>query len=770
MSLGSIHNVHRPELVSSHASEESTKLILDKSSQPKLVSYIVSEDKSTQERIVTWTDTHDEVITHPIPMGIKGIPYTFHSAMGSKHENVVAFRHWDALGKNIKHKFLFEDDGSQIPVWHNPEYHFLCEEDSREFQGRVRGRRLLQTFDTDVMSIIQTHVVGPSTPKAYAKKVPIKLWRRNDTAITFFATFDSMKHQTHLQFYLSWFNKEAELHDDRKLVLKLNNKSDIEQQYLPSRSQSKRKLSFASLASAITSKGKRPKAEDSTPRRISLPENSSQRVVKIHDGELKTDASLKDGWEGLEIQFTHDGDAEEFVATCLQSQTELGLAAHDSPHFVQPYSNQGQEETKEKSLPTRPHFQELIFAQYPEKVQLEPLSPISPGPSRQIDPVFKEEDVEDEMRKRRSRAAIEKWWQTFNDNRDEIFPIITDNYAPVKIAIVDTGIDTNNPYIEKHWDTKRFYRDFLQDDDAASHLRVNSTGYSEPYVQEVIVSLGSERRDEVVDLAGHGTHLAGVVLQLTPHASLCVARVLKDNLTTYDTGKAARRVALAILYAVHVWKVKVINLSIGFDEEKLGVPESQVVIHALQYARQQNVVVLAAASNSGNREKLAFPACKPDHVLSINSTDGNGGRSWFNPQKQEYHENLSILGEYIKSTWLQVDCCKEGTFMVGESVWKRQEGTSQATTIAACVAVLILQFGRQYGVGEKLETFEGVRSVLRAMTQGKTDDGFRDIVPWIDVFRMSHGVDAIKMRIRDILPSTCIIPPNKGETRDASDL
>lgn len=215
----------------------------------------------------------------------------------------------------------------------------------------------------------------------------------------------------------------------------------------------------------------------------------------------------------------------------------------------------------------------------------------------------------------------------------------------------------------------------------------------------------------------------------------------------------------AILYAVQIWKAKVINLSIGFDAEKLaesGTADSQILVHALKYARAQNVVVFAAASNSANRRSLAFPACKPDHVLSINSTNGSGGRSRFNPLEQEYHENLSILGEYVKSTWLQSDMDDGETVTIAGAVWKRDEGTSQATTIAACVAVLILQFGRQYGVGENLETFEGLRSVLRAMTEGKTGDGFRDIVPWRGVFRTSHSSfdtlsDAIKSRMRDVL-------------------
>lgn len=63
-------------------------------------------------------------------------------------------------------------------------------------------------------------------------------------------------------------------------------------------------------------------------------------------------------------------------------------------------------------------------------------------------------------------------------------------------------------------------------------------------MREVVDSLAKGREDKPVDLSGHGTHLAGIVIQLTPHADLCIARVLKHNLTTYDTGEAARRVAL----------------------------------------------------------------------------------------------------------------------------------------------------------------------------------------------------------------------------------
>lgn len=212
-----------------------------------------------------------------------------------------------------------------------------------------------------------------------------------------------------------------------------------------------------------------------------------------------------------------------------------------------------------------------------------------------------------------------------------------------------------------------------------------------------------------------------------------------------------------------MWRAKIINLSIGFDRDKLdslvqsGDNSEQILIHSLKYARQEDVVVFAAASNHANRKRHAFPACKPDYVLGINSTNGSSGRSWFNPLIQKYDHNLSILGEHIKSTWLQHDG-QETTKQVDGSVWKRQEGTSQATTIAACAAVLILQFGRQYGVGKnskKLETFEGIRGILREMAKQATDQSFRDIVPWTTVFRTSgnhdEDVDRIRTRMEEIL-------------------
>jgi subtilisin family serine protease len=147
--------------------------------------------------------------------------------------------------------------------------------------------------------------------------------------------------------------------------------------------------------------------------------------------------------------------------------------------------------------------------------------------------------------------SANKWWCDFITHREIIFPpnTLPDSVVPVKIAVVDTGIDTTNPVILQRWGRKMAtsserYRDFLADDAGVAHPAVDRTGYSSSEVSEILASLGKGANIEPSDVSGHGTHLAGIVLQLVPDATLFVARVLERNQGDYDIGAAARRVAL----------------------------------------------------------------------------------------------------------------------------------------------------------------------------------------------------------------------------------
>lgn len=72
--------------------------------------------------------------------------------------------------------------------------------------------------------------------------------------------------------------------------------------------------------------------------------------------------------------------------------------------------------------------------------------------------------------------------------------------SPVKIAILDTGLDVDHECIEAHAETlpKRVLGKNWLEEKTSKHL---------------------------FDSNGHGTHIAGIILDLVPHAELLVAKV-----------------------------------------------------------------------------------------------------------------------------------------------------------------------------------------------------------------------------------------------------
>jgi hypothetical protein len=155
--------------------------------------------------------------------------------------------------------------------------------------------------------------------------------------------------------------------------------------------------------------------------------------------------------------------------------------------------------------------------------------------------------------KTKEMSAIE-WWRTFIKHRKDIFPSnsFPNSILPVRIAIVDTGIDTTNHFILQNWRNKmnapaERYRDFLSDDTSVIQVAEDPRGYSSNEVLRFLDNLGAGSNAEPFDVSGHGTHLAGIVLQLVPDALLFVARVLENEPRRErceDVRAVARRVAL----------------------------------------------------------------------------------------------------------------------------------------------------------------------------------------------------------------------------------
>jgi subtilisin family serine protease len=72
---------------------------------------------------------------------------------------------------------------------------------------------------------------------------------------------------------------------------------------------------------------------------------------------------------------------------------------------------------------------------------------------------------------------------------------------PVKIAVLDTGVDSKNPFIKGAWKANRIkaLESFVKDDKSTE------------------------------DSVGHGTHVAALLLNVAPDAQVYVAKVAQDE-------------------------------------------------------------------------------------------------------------------------------------------------------------------------------------------------------------------------------------------------
>jgi hypothetical protein len=143
-------------------------------------------------------------------------------------------------------------------------------------------------------------------------------------------------------------------------------------------------------------------------------------------------------------------------------------------------------------------------------------------------------------------------------------------------------------------------------------------------------------------------------------------------------------------------------------------------------ARASNVLLFAASSNEGNRSKagMAYPARAPD-VFAIDAADVHGIPSRFNPPECiQKPARFTALGEVVRSAFplhLQTEDAEPG--------WRRMEGTSCATPIAAGVAGLILEFARQRplcgepAIESLLKSVDGMRLVMTECFAQKSSRG-----------------------------------------------
>ncbi len=169
---------------------------------------------------------------------------------------------------------------------------------------------------------------------------------------------------------------------------------------------------------------------------------------------------------------------------------------------------------------------------------------------------------------------------------------VTHGSAAVKIAILDCGIHESHP-------------------DLAGKVVLRSD-FS-----------GSSGTDDFCD---HGTHVAGIASANTNN-TIGVAGVgfdtsLMNGKVLDDTGTGSES---SVAQGIH-WATdngaKVINLSLGGDGSCSSTEQE-----AVNYAWAHNVVLVAAAGNTGSSSPFSPASCP--HAVGVASTDSNDGKSSF---------------------------------------------------------------------------------------------------------------------------------------------
>ncbi|KAH7149101.1 hypothetical protein B0J13DRAFT_674322 [Dactylonectria estremocensis] len=274
--------------------------------------------------------------------------------------------------------------------------------------------------------------------------------------------------------------------------------------------------------------------------------------------------------------------------------------------------------------------------------------------------------------------------------------------GPIKIAIIDSGIDMTHPFIDGKKAQIRGWRNWTDADPNNYH-----------------------------DTYGHGTQVARLVLKVAPAVEVYVAKVSTGKqISQKDTG----RIAEAIEWATAVWKVDMISLSLGLDGEDEKVKRALDKVLNPQRGGSKKIV-MAAAANWGGNHAIAFPGCY-EGVICIHSTDGHGNPSPSNPTVRN-GINFAVLGLSIETS-VKVKAKKCAISSATSPAEPRREvayisGTSYATAIAAGIAANVLEFARHNpslseGEREVLYSSWGMRLLFEEMGTVRREHYY--ILPW----------------------------------------
>lgn len=168
---------------------------------------------------------------------------------------------------------------------------------------------------------------------------------------------------------------------------------------------------------------------------------------------------------------------------------------------------------------------------------------------------------------------------------------------------------------------------------------------------------------KVTDTLGHGTHLAGIVIQNAPNV-----KIMPVKFTDGKTGDIAT-LSRAIKFATDKG-VDILNLSLGLKKE------SKTLKEATNYSQKKGVIVVAAAGNYDSDDEY-FPAASKD-VFAVAALGKDGEKLY-----------MSNYGDWVDFSAQGQDVY---SFAPGDG-YSYKSGTSQATSyVVAKIAEILADF------------------------------------------------------------------------------